>query len=519
MRGSLLTSTLLATTVAAFPQRRAAPVTSTTCNGKTYEYLGLAGYGFTASDSRDKFGDTAGGIGSSAAFQPGSWTLNQNGSYTGLLYALPDRGWNTEGTLNYNPRVHKLHIVFDPSNTGPSPNLQLYLLDTIKFSASKDLPFTGLDPKAVGPYLTDANGTTLPSATYTGDGFGGSGPGGSRPSLDSEGLTIMSDGTMYVSDEYGDYIYHFTADGQLITAIPPPKPFIPLRNGSVSYSAASPPRYDPDLKVRPTNPDIGRANNQGFEGLTRSPDGKYLYALTQSSLIQDGGAEGDALRRWSRLVKLDLSAAKKGVPPVLAQYVVPLPLYQNANNKSRVAAQSEIKYISDTQFLILARDGAGRGSGNDTLSRYRHADIFDISDATDVNGKEVVAPKGILQSGINAAKYCTFIDYNDNAQLSQFGLHNGGKNDYGLLNEKWESFALAPVKPKKQGQWSDWSSASSDDDDEYYLFSLSDNDFITQNGYMNGGALPYADESGISLLNQALVFKVRLPKGAMPLVE
>lgn len=45
---------------------------------------------------------------------------------------------------------------------------------------------------------------------------------------------------------------------------------------------------------------------------------------------------------------------------------------------------------------------------------------------------------------------------------------------------------------------------------EYYVLSLSDNDFITQNGYMNGGNLPYADNSGYNLDSQALVFKVRI---------
>lgn len=37
-------------------------------------------------------------------------------------------------------------------------------------------------------------------------------------------------------------------------------------------------------------------------------------------------------------------------------------------------------------------------------------------------------------------------------------------------------------------------------------------------GYMNGGLLPYQDESGFSLDNQMLVFRVTLPKGAEPLV-
>lgn len=42
------------------------PVNSTTCNGKSYSYNELAGYGVIPSDARDKFGDTIGGIGSAS---------------------------------------------------------------------------------------------------------------------------------------------------------------------------------------------------------------------------------------------------------------------------------------------------------------------------------------------------------------------------------------------------------------------------------------------------------------------
>ena len=504
---SLLTISFLFASASAAPQKDS-PINSTICNGKQYSNYGLAGYGCTPSNARDKFGDTAGGIGSSAVVDPKTWTLQPNGSYTGLLYALPDRGWNTEGTLNFQPRVHKFQIVFSPGQTGPSSNLQLYYLDSVRFSTG-GVPFTGLDPKAVGPYL-QAQNTTLPSATYTGDGFGGNGTGGSRPSLDSEGIVLMPDGTLFVSDEYGDYIYHFSADGTLLTAIPPPDAFIPIRNGSASFSANSP-------VVQPGNPDTGRAYNQGYEGLTRSPDGRYLYALTQSALMQDGGKESAQFRRWSRLVKLDFSTSKNGVPPsVVAQYVVPLPVYTNAKGNLSTAAQSEIKYISDTQFLILSRDsGAGKGQ-DQSQSVYRQVDIFDITSATNVNGRATVAPKGVLSSNVTAATYCSFLNFNDNSQLKKFGLHNGGAQDAGLLNEKWESLVLLPVKPSSNS-WSKWSRDS--DDDEYYLFSLSDNDFITQNGFMNGGKLPYKDESGADLANQILVFKVKLPKGSQPLVD
>lgn len=51
----------------------------------------------------------------------------------------------------------------------------------------------------------------------------------------------------------------------------------------------------------------------------------------------------------------------------------------------------------------------------------------------------------------------------------------------------------------------------SGEDGEWFLFSLSDNDFITQEGVLEGGRFRYADASEFTLDNQALVFKVDLP--------
>lgn len=42
------------------------PVNSTTCNGKSYAYNELAGYGLIPGNATDKFGDTIGGIGSAS---------------------------------------------------------------------------------------------------------------------------------------------------------------------------------------------------------------------------------------------------------------------------------------------------------------------------------------------------------------------------------------------------------------------------------------------------------------------
>lgn len=77
---------------------------------------------------------------------------------------------------------------------------------------------------------------------------------------------------------------------------------------------------------------------------------------------------------------------------------------------------------------------------------------------------------GVLKSEITPATYCPFININNNDELAKFGLHNGGDQDSGLLNEKWEGLAIVPVDGKDG------------DDDWWYVIAVSDNDFITQNG-------------------------------------
>jgi hypothetical protein len=195
--------------------------------------------------------------------------------------------------------------------------------------------------------------------------------------------------------------------------------------------------------------------------------------------------------------------------------VVPLPLYNDptakASKNPKSTAQSEIFHIQDGQFFILSRDSnAGHGAAT-TESIYRHIDVFDIGSATDIKGAaydcvncSIASVTGVLKDGIVPATYLPFIDFNLNSQLNRFGLHNGGAQDAGLLNEKWESIGIVPVD------------GLVGDDDEWFVFSLSDNDFITQDGTLDGGAFPYVDGSGYELDNQALVFKIKLPDHSRP---
>ena len=108
---------------------------------------------------------------------------------------------------------------------------------------------------------------------------------------------------------------------------------------------------------------------------------------------------------------------------------------------------------------------------------------------------------GELDASVTPAKYARFIDINDNNALGRFGLHSSGANDTNALYEKWEGMALLPVLDDQAPN-------------DYFLVVASDNDFITQNGVMQGHA--YKDSSGANIDSVVLVYRVSLPEGMKP---
>ena len=455
----------------------------------TFVNQALVGVGRLPADLRDKFGETF-GSGSAIAVDPKSWVRTPAG-YQGTFYMLPDRGFNVTGTSDYRARINKLFITFKPlgdPTAAPVAERQnsvaATLTDTILLTDAAGQSLTGLDPDGI---RRAANGfPDLPQASN------------GRVSIDSESLALLPDGGFFIGDEYGPYIYRFSPTGRLLAAIRPPEAFLPKRKGKEHFASNNP---GPGGRApEPPDPETGRANNQGFEGLTLTPPaGKFLVAALQSATRQDGGASPET-RRYSRLVYYDV--ADREHPRLVREYVVPLPLFETADGQRRVAAQSELLALDETFFLLLCRDsGNGYGTGGAT-SRYRSIDLLDTSRATNIAGSRYdgtvpVAPNGKLVNGVVPATLTRYIDINETAELRKFGLHNGEPNDRNNLSEKWEGMALAPALDPANPN-------------DYFLFVTNDNDFITQNGYQAG--TPYKDASGVEVDTMILVYRITLPE-------
>ncbi|KAJ3848209.1 esterase-like activity of phytase-domain-containing protein [Lentinula lateritia] len=450
---------------------------------------GIVGFGLIPSNFTDSLGDTLGGIGSGIAFKQTTWRSLSNGSYTGTLVVHPDRGYNVISTVDYRSRQHEVDFIFTPYNgtddldfESAQTTLQLTYVNTILQFDRGGGNTSGLDALAVRaaesgfPTVAVAD-PEMPIANETYQHL----------TIDAEGLIAASDGSYWVSDEYGPYVYHFSADGSLIQTIQPPEAFLPLdSNGDLNFTSV-------------VNPTTGRAGNTGLEGLTLDAENDILYAMLQAATIQDGGDDDDT-SLYTRMVAYDIANATVTPPTLVGEWVVPLPV---STSKSKTRKCSEIHFVSENVFFALSRDGNGNGAGtssSDTTSKYKQADLFSIANATNIAGSKFddpsnpVAPGGVLDDSVTPATYVSFVNYIDDDQLARFGLHNGGDEDSTLINEKWESFALAPVNDPANP-------------DDYFLFTASDNDFLTEDGISIG--VPY--NAGVNVDNQFLVFQVTLP--------
>lgn len=483
LRAALLAATVFGVAFASAPA--SAADTSATAAGITVVNKGLVAVGRIPASQRDKFGETF-GSGSGMAFDPTSWKKDGD-AYSGSLWLLPDRGYNVEGTTDYNARINRIDLTLTPAAAGSTlsadtqqTGLQAKLADTMYLTDDAGKNMTGLDPDAVRP----AAGK-LPVMPLSSTG---------KISLDPEAVIRLADGSLLISDEYGPYIYHFGKDGKLVSATQPPKALLPMRKGEINFASNNPGvgGKTPD----PKDPETGRQNNQGLEGMSMTPDGKFVIALLQSAPRQDGGDSGSTRMNTRALV---YDAADIDNLKLVHEYVVTLPTFDN-KGKTAVAAQSEILAMSDKAFLVLARDSNnGQGLKGDT-SVYRKISLVDLSAATDISGSafdadKPVAPKGKLDETVKAATLTPVIDLNDSAELGRFGLHNGAPNDKNNLSEKWEAMSIAPALDPAAP-------------DDVFLFVANDNDFLTQDGFQVGAAYKAADGADVDTMFQ--VFRVTL---------
>lgn len=315
-------------------------------------------------------------------------------------WGLSDRGPGG-GTLSYETRVQRFTLDVNQM-TGAIANFQI--AETIKFNKN-GTALNGLAPNPV-----DVLGN----------------------SLDPEGFAINPrNGNFLVSDEYGPALYEFNRSGQFVRAFVTPENLIPHNTitGTPNYASND-------------GNDAGKRANRGFEGLAVSPDGRYVYAMLQSAMLDEGGSNGSV----NRIVKFDSATGQ-----AVAQYAYQMKRSGQGQGISSLVA------INDHEFYVLERNNRGIGVEAAFATPDKEVYRIDLASATDVSNID-------LDSG---SPYVPVFKSGPILDLDATKLDLDGDGDKEASPEKWESLAIGPRL----------------DDGSYLLLAGIDNDYsVTQDG-------------------------------------
>lgn len=187
--------------------------------------------------------------------------------------------------------------------------------------------------------------------------------GGEVPDLETIRVDPQ-DGSIWYGSE-GDvglgldpFVRHATRDGRYLSTLPLPPMF------SVSADRKTGPR-----------------NNQSFEGMSFSPDGRTLWVSLEGPMYQDGPAPDPEHGAVNRITHF----ARDG--KVLGQYAYPLGAIPAAPGKGKYADNgiSEIVAIGATRLLVMERAGVQGDDGKYT--DYVRIYEIDTAGATDIQGE------------------------------------------------------------------------------------------------------------------------------------
>ncbi len=324
----------------------------------------------------------------------------------GEWWALSDRGPGG-GTLRYETRIHRFKLDVDPA-TGTISNFQV--LKTIIFRKG---------------------GSTL-------DGFAPEAPGPLGLAFDPEGIVVHPlTGHLLVSDEYGPSLLEINSAGQVVRRYDTPANLLPrdAATGTVNHASD-------------VGNNAGKRTNRGFEGLAISPDGRTVYAMLQSAMLDEGGSSGTL----NRIVAFDTRTTR-----AKAQYAYRM------DGSSQGRGISALVAISDTEFLVLERNNRGLGVPDANLSspnkKVFHVSLAGASDVSGINLATAAAGSFTLVAKTAAP----WLDLASSGALAHPSLAELG----GVSPEKWEGLTVGPQLA----------------DGSYLVLAGTDNDYsVTQNG-------------------------------------
>jgi len=305
---------------------------------------------------------------------------------SGLTYAsantflaLPDRGPNAttfdpavDNTVSYINRFQTITMELNSGQnaTGLPFTLVPHLTDTTLLWSDTDLVYGTGEGLGVGSGVPPLNDSLHHYFTGRSDNFDAAQNSGNPADarFDTESIRVSNDKkTIFVSDEYGPYIYQFDrSTGERIRSFQLPDDF---------YVTVLKPVGADEISLNTS----GRTANKGMEGLAITPDGTTLVGIIQAALLQDAHEGGDAAKLL-RIVVIDIASGT-----VTHEYAYKL---------TAGTGVSEILALNNHEFLVDERDGRGREGGDNLTStdaRVKQVFKIDLNGAFDITGLDGTA--------------------------------------------------------------------------------------------------------------------------------
>lgn len=311
-----------------------------------------------------------------------------------LLYAVGDRGPNADAP-DYLPAPGAKP---EPAKIFPAPDYtpslaklrvkdgKVEVLDIKPLRTAEGKPISGrpLPPGSIGSTGETPLAADLSVLTF--DSIG----------LDTEGVAVAPDGSLWLCDEYGPFLVNVDANSGKILG---------------KYAPGS---GLPEILAK-------RYPNRGFEGVAVSGDGK-VFAAVQSILDIDGAFKSSKAP-FTRIVELDPESGKTR----MFGYPLDIQTYK----KPADAKIGDLTAVSPTKLLTVEQ---GKG-----IDKKMHNIIYaiDLSEATDLTGK--TTPEGKPLETVS-----------DPAELEKLGVKLARKTkvadlrELGWTAEKAEGLSIAP---------------------------------------------------------------------------
>jgi hypothetical protein len=181
--------------------------------------------------------------------------------------------------------------------------------------------------------------------------------------FDVESIARMNDGSFWVGEEFGPYLLHFDATGQLLD-----KPF--------RHPVLRAPQNPQNTAAAPAN----LPSSRGFESMTRNGDGSKLYVTTEASIDSELDKRILVIYEFDTIAKRytgrTFKYAKDSSDPITG----------GTNNSTNIFVTGDMTHVGGDRYIMIERDDFQGPPSSASPPRQKKLYLFDLGETDRTTG-------------------------------------------------------------------------------------------------------------------------------------